>query len=82
MFVVQGIEVVRMMFTFDYENVSRILTALACVGGAVWVAWREHQYLSFPEFTMVAPVMCAVAVVTLLLTALAIICRREEVSEE
>jgi len=72
----------EMMFTFDYEFVSKTVTAVGCVVGAVWIAWRERVYLGFQEFSMVGPVMCAIAVVTLLLTALAVICRREELPEE
>jgi len=63
------------MFNIDYDYVFRIVKGIFCAVAAAWVIWKGNTYGDNTNMTysLVPPIMCALAGMSLILTGLAIV---------
>lgn len=79
-FVVQGQDVV--MLTNLLKSSGRMVGAILFIVGAVWASWRAASYAQIPTSELLPSIMCSMMVATLLVTAYAMISRRDRHLEE
>jgi hypothetical protein len=63
------------MFKIVYDHVFRVTKGIFCAVAAGWVIWKGNTYSDTMSMTysLVPPVMCALAGMSLILTGLAIV---------